>query len=226
MYRSEFVETEMESDDEFHRCRSNTGSDALDWYNGFMTLVRLRADVAARSPLDDRESEAIDRFLSALDVLERPLDQEADPVHVTGSAIVVGQRGVLLLKHKRLGIWLQPGGHIDPGETPWDAALREAREETGLDVSFAGPLDGDGVPELIHVDVHAGGRGHTHLDTRYLLDGGSADPAPPAGESQDVAWFEWDEAIEMADDGVKTILKLLKPEKPSQNTTAPRGLER
>lgn len=177
-----------------------------------MTLVRLRADVAARTPLDDRERSAIDQFLAALDVLEHPLDQEADPVHVTGSAIVVGPRGVLLLKHKRLGIWLQPGGHIDPGETPWDAALREAREETGLDVSFAGPLDDDAVPELIHVDVHAGGRGHTHLDTRYLLDGGSADPAPPEDESQDVAWFEWDEAIEMADEGVKTILQNLKPE--------------
>lgn len=177
-----------------------------------MTLVRLRADVAARTPLDDRERSAIDQFLAALDVLEYPLDQDADPVHVTGSAIVIGPRGVLLLKHKRLGIWLQPGGHIDPGETPWDAALREAREETGLDVSFAGPLDDDGVPELIHVDVHAGGRGHTHLDTRYLLDGGSADPTPPEDESQDVAWFEWDEAIEMADDGVKTVLENLKPE--------------
>ena len=177
-----------------------------------MTLVRLRADVAARTPLDDRERSAIDQFLAALDVLEHPLDQDADPVHVTGSAIVVGPRGVLLLKHKRLGIWLQPGGHIDPGETPWDAALREAREETGLDVSFAGPLDDDAVPELIHVDVHAGGRGQTHLDTRYLHDGGSADPAPPEDESQDVAWFEWDEAIEMADEGVKTILENLKPE--------------
>jgi 8-oxo-dGTP pyrophosphatase MutT (NUDIX family) len=183
----------------------------VGWYNGGMTLARLRADVAGRNPLDDRERMAIDQFLAALDTLERPLDQEADPTHVTGSAIVIGPRGVLLLKHKRLGIWLQPGGHIDPGETSWDAALREAREETGLDVSFAGPLDDQGVPELIHVDVHAGGRGHTHLDTRYLLDGGDADPAPPEDESQEIDWFPWGEAINMADDGVKTILEHLRP---------------
>ena len=51
-----------------------------------------------------------------------------------------------------------------------------------------------GTPELAHVDVHDGGRGHTHLDLRYLFDAGDADPAPPADESQDVGWFGWDEA--------------------------------
>ncbi len=87
---------------------------------------------------------------------------------MTGSAIVVGPRGVVLLRHKRLGLWLQPGGHVDPGETPWQGALREAFEETGLDVRFAGSGDAH-VPLLVHVDVHDGGRGHTHLDLRYLV---------------------------------------------------------
>ena len=104
-----------------------------------------------------------------------------------------------MLKHKRLGLWLQPGGHVDDGETPWDAALREAREETGLEVSFLS-ASLDGVPELIHVDVHAGGRGHTHLDLRYLVNGGDADPCPPDGESQEIGWFAWPEAIRIASD--------------------------
>jgi len=176
-----------------------------------MSIERLRADVAARQPLDERERTSIDRFLTELDRLSDPLSQEADPIHVTGSAIVVGPRGVLLLKHRRLGIWLQPGGHVDAGEMPWEASLREAREETGLDVAFVGPIDPDGVPPLVHVDVHAGGRGHTHLDTRYLLDGGDADPDPPAHESQEIAWFDWDTAISMADAGVRTVLQHLAP---------------
>jgi 8-oxo-dGTP pyrophosphatase MutT (NUDIX family) len=168
-------------------------------------LARLRSDVVARVAVDEREQVSVRRFVEAFDQLSDPLSQESDPIHVTGSALVVGPRGVILLKHKRLGFWLQPGG-----ETPWAAALRETCEETGLDVAFLDSLDAEGVPPLVHVDVHAGGRGHTHLDVRYLIDGGAADPAPPAGESQEIDWFEWDAAVERADPGLEGILRHLQ----------------
>ena len=82
---------------------------------------------------------------------------------------------------------------------------RETVEETGIDVQFV-DTDPDRPPELVHVDVHAGGRGHTHLDLRYLFDGGDADPSPPPDESQQVRWFAWDEALEVADAGLAGIL--------------------
>ncbi len=169
----------------------------------------VRQSVEQRESIDVAERDSIAWFLVEFDRLDDPFDQALDPVHVTGSAIVVGPRGVVLLRHKRLGFWLQPGGHIDPGETPWEAALREAHEETGLDVSFAdvGPA---GVPRLVHVDVHDGGRGHTHLDLRYVLVGGDADPDPPEGESQEIGWFDWPAAIERAgDDRLKALLRTL-----------------
>ncbi len=176
------------------------------------TMRRLvRRSVADRIPIDDAERASIVAFLAHYDALADPMDQELDAIHVTGSAIVTGQRGVVLLRHKRLGLWLQPGGHIDPGETPWGAALREAEEETGLAARFAA-LGDNGVPPLVHVDVHPGGRGHTHLDLRYLVDGGEADPDPPAGESQEIAWFAWPAAIERAsDDRLTTLLRHLSP---------------
>lgn len=164
-----------------------------------------------RVPIDDVETATIGEFLTQYDVLVEPFSETADPVHVTGSAIVLGPRGVVLLKHRRLGIWLQPGGHIEPGETPWDGARREAAEETGLAVEFA-DLDEAGVPRLVHVDVHPGGRGHTHLDLRYLFDGGDADPDPPDGESQEIGWFEWPAAIERAsDERLAALLTHLAP---------------
>ena len=189
------------------------------------------AEVVARVPIDGDERRSIERFAAEVDRLITagvdPFDIDADAVHITGSAIVVGTRGVVLLRHRRLEMWIQPGGHVDPGETPWDAALREAAEETGLPVSFVtgtglpvsfvtgtGEMVGAGevVPRLVHVDVHAGGRGHTHLDLRYLLAAPDLDPAPPEGESPDVAWFGWPDAIDRADDPrLTSLLQHLRP---------------
>lgn len=175
-------------------------------------VTQVIADVAARQPVDERERVSIEQFLALAPQLARPFDIDADPVHVTGSALIVGRRGIVLLRHKRLGIWVQPGGHIDPGETPWEAALREGAEETGMPLRLLEAnerVDRDARPELAHVDVHPGGRGHTHLDLRYLLDAGDADPAPPAGESQEIGWFSWDEAPARAEAGMAGVLAML-----------------
>lgn len=59
--------------------------------------------------------------------------------HFTATAFIVDARKrTLLLWHKRLCRWMPPGGHIDPDETPEDAAVRECKEETGLDVEILG----------------------------------------------------------------------------------------
>ena len=176
-----------------------------------MTLppTELAAAVAARTPVDEREARSIERFAVELARLDAPYDEHADPVHVTGSAIVTGPRGVVLHLHKRMGLWLQPGGHVDPGESPADAALREAVEETGLDLDLADP---DDPSAIAHVDAHDGPKGHVHLDVRYLVVARTdADPTPPPHESQDCRWFGWDEAIAIADPGLSGALKALKP---------------
>jgi 8-oxo-dGTP pyrophosphatase MutT (NUDIX family) len=158
-------------------------------------------------PVDQREQNSVATFVKFLDALPLPFEENADPVHVTGSAIVLGPRGILMHLHKRLDRWLQPGGHIDPGETPWDGAQRETLEETGLTVEHP-----DGAPRLIHVDVHAGPRGHTHLDLRYLFYADDVDPSPPAGESQQVRWFTLAEALELVDESLSGLFGLLQQE--------------
>jgi len=91
--------------------------------------------------------------------------------HATASAWVTdaGRQQVLLLHHAKIGRWLQPGGHIDENDlSPAEAALREAREESGL----AGLALVDG--RLFDVDVHSiPARGqeaaHLHYDMRYRV---------------------------------------------------------
>jgi 8-oxo-dGTP pyrophosphatase MutT (NUDIX family) len=176
-------------------------------------LSVVRAAVAGRRPVDGREARSRHRMLVALGRLERPFDKDADPTHVTGSAVVLGPRGVLLHRHKRLGIWLQPGGHLEPGETPWDAARREAHEETGLFLRFSQPCGQTTGPPLLHLDVHDGGRGHTHLDLRYLFDVTGDDcPDPQPGESQEVRWFSWEEAFSVVDPGLSGLLRICRPQ--------------
>jgi ADP-ribose pyrophosphatase YjhB (NUDIX family) len=163
----------------------------------------LRAQLRAHEPIDAAERRSLRRTLRMLDWLPEPLDEHADPVHVTGSAIVRDDDDrVLLHRHKRLGIWLQPGGHLEPGEMPWDGAVRETHEETGVVGTHA-----DEVPTLVHVDVHEGPRGHVHLDLRYLLHADGATVfAPAAGESLDIAWCTGPEALERSDDSLRSAL--------------------
>jgi 8-oxo-dGTP pyrophosphatase MutT (NUDIX family) len=170
-------------------------------------VAALRREVAELTGVDARERRSRAAFLAALDRLEHPLDQYADATHVTASAIVVSSAGVLLHRHKRLGLWVQPGGHIDPGETIAQAACREVAEETGLPATHT-----TDPPRIVHVDVHPGGRGHIHLDVRYLLSAPPDPPRPPAGESQQVAWYPLSAAIALADAGLRGFLRHLDGE--------------
>jgi 8-oxo-dGTP pyrophosphatase MutT (NUDIX family) len=76
----------------------------------------------------------------------------------------------LFIKHKKIGKWLAPGGHIEPNENPDCAALRETKEETGLDVTLVGerlPKETDMVrPFGIQLNVIT--PEHEHMDLIYL----------------------------------------------------------
>jgi len=171
-------------------------------------LVRAtRRLLATHVAVDEREAGSLARTSTELDRLPAPFDEHADLTHVTGSAIVVGPRGVLLLVHRRLGFWMQPGGHVEPGESPWAAAVRETREETGVAVHHppTGPL-------LVHADVHEAARSHIHLDLRFLVLAPDDDePRPPPEESQQVQWFSWDDVFTVGDASLHGALVAARP---------------
>lgn len=153
---------------------------------------------AHRDPVDAREAatwEEVATFLT-----DPPQDQSQ--VHITAAGIVFSEAGIVLLQHKTLGIWVQPGGHIEAEESPERAALRESREETGLAIRHP-----SGGARLVHIDAHAGGKGHRHYDFRYVLQGLAQAPRPRLGESQQVQWCGLQQAIALADDGLLGLLQ-------------------
>ena len=60
----------------------------------------------------------------------------ANKLDLTVAGYIIDEDRVLLIEHKKLGLWLPVGGHIDPNETPDQAMVREAKEEVGLDIKL------------------------------------------------------------------------------------------
>ena len=165
---------------------------------GVEFVKKFCEDLKTHKPIDDRERDSIKVFCELAPALRAPFDEHTETTHVTASAIVVGAPGVVLHLHKRLNMWL----HIDAGESVDQAALREAREETGLQLRhFTNELNN--LPRFIHLDVHPGPRGHTHLDIRYLLVAENETFAPAEGEGKEVRWFAWDQVLDTAEDGAR-----------------------
>ena len=74
--------------------------------------------------------------------MDEPLDRSQLDRHFTASGFVLNpDRKMLLLHHRKLGVWLYPGGHIEQGETPDVAVLREIFEETGIHAQLLGERD-------------------------------------------------------------------------------------
>ncbi len=129
------------------------------------------------------------------------MEAEGTGRHFTVAVFAVWRGKVLLHLHRKLGMWLPPGGHIEQGELPDDAAVREVLEETGLRVEIVGEKWED-VPDPVQLYRPAGvqlediGPGHQHIDLIYF-----ARPAGPTGIAasfmeEKVGWYGpevWDE---------------------------------
>lgn len=144
-------------------------------------------------------------------------DRRTMPGHVTTSAFVVSpdRAQVLLIHHRTIGRWLQPGGHYEPAETFSASAAREAVEETAVQGLRLHPCHAGGDLPLV-IDSHEvpgkaarGETDHYHHDLQYLF---VADPALPltaqADEVYGAAWFPVTALGEVSPRGLARILKL------------------
>lgn len=128
--------------------------------------------------------------------------------HLTGSALVVDDTGTrtLLMLHRKLGRWFQPGGHADGDTNLAAVALREASEETGIEGLRV-------VIPAIDVDVHRveppNEDAHLHLDVRFLVIAPAHAAEVPNDESIALAWVTPDdigELVPQVDDGTLRLV--------------------
>jgi 8-oxo-dGTP diphosphatase len=118
--------------------------------------------------------------------------------HYTASAVVLDDADrMLLVHHNKIGQWLYPGGHIDPDEDPAQAALREVREETGIQAviigepAFSHPaVRSHAAPwAIIEMDVTDSKVGaHRHIDLVYVCRASGGNLAAQLEEVSDLQW--------------------------------------
>lgn len=177
-------------------------------------LLDLLTDYATHHPAD---AEAVDRVRTLVEAHPDCFDRTCRPGHITGSAWVVSSDGRqhLLLHHRKLDKWLQPGGHADGDPDVARVALREAAEESGLD----GLEVVTGSPLVLDVDVHeiparynASGDliedAHEHHDIRFLVRAAGACELRQNEESNALRWCTTDEIRQLTNE--ISVLRLME----------------
>jgi 8-oxo-dGTP pyrophosphatase MutT (NUDIX family) len=121
--------------------------------------------------------------------------------HFTVAVFVAWEGKVLLHYHRKLGMWLPPGGHIERDELPDDAAVREVLEETGLRVELVGEKRED-VSDPVQLHRPAGvqleniGPGHQHIDLIYFAKPNGSTSIHQNYSEDKVGWYgpeDWNE---------------------------------
>jgi len=160
-------------------------------------LLGLLEAYAQRQPA---ERAMVDRIRALVEARADCFLRSCLPGHLTASAWILShdRRRFLPAHHRKLDRWLQLGGHADGDPEPLCVALREAREESGLEAFSVLAPNGaapDGQPLPLDGDVHRsparpGEPAHDHHDLRYLLLAGPEPELRVSEESKALAWFE------------------------------------
>ncbi len=150
-------------------------------------LIEILKDYRSTYP---EEQASVPRFLFLLSNFHNCFTRSLFTGHMTASAWIVSDDGdeALLVHHKKLNKWLQPGGHADGMENLRKVAMKEAEEETGLhSLRF---VDNDIFDIDIHpIPAHKQTPAHFHYDVRFLLKADANETPVVSDESHEISWI-------------------------------------
>ena len=189
-----------------------------------MDRAALSAALAAYVPEGDAESASLKWMRAFVAGPADPFDRATPEGHFTGSAVVARPDAseFLLVLHRKLSRWLQPGGHTEDADASvCDTALREAREETGI-----ARLEAPFGRAILDVDVHAiPARGkdpaHSHFDVRYLfVTRDDARPEASEDPTRPLRWASLEDALSLGVDAslaraLRKARRLIAPSPPA-----------
>jgi len=103
---------------------------------------------------------------------------------------LVKDKKVLLVKHKKLGVWLPAGGHIEKDETPEESAVREVKEETGFNIELkTEKFHRIQILKMSHVEIHPINKEHEHINFTYFTKPIGGKLTLNKKEHDDLKWF-------------------------------------
>lgn len=146
----------------------------------------------------------------------------------TATLYIIKEEKTLLIHHKKFDKWVPPGGHLNPNELPMEAALREAKEETGLDIALLGQenvwigerptgksLERPYMCALYNIPPHRNEPAHQHIDFIFVGTPVGGDETKNLNEIHDMKWFTVKEIEELLphqtyEEILPTVRKILR----------------
>ncbi len=160
-------------------------------------------------PFDEAERESLDRMIAFVKQNADCFERSLQAGHITGAAWLLSRDAsrVLLTHHRKLDLWLQLGGHADGDPDVLAVALREAREESGIDGIV--PLSTDTFDVDVHaIPAHGNVPEHFHYDVRFLVQVTESETYRVSDESHDLAWLRPHELPDMKLD--ESVLRMCR----------------
>ena len=171
-------------------------------------LLKLLERYSVSPLLTTEEQPMLERIVEFVSNTPDCFKREHLAGHITASALIVNgsNDAVILMHHKKLDMWVQPGGHADGDSNVLGVAFKEALEETGIEELY--PLS----QEIFDVDVHWIPEGkapaHWHYDIRFILQASADAVIVSNDESLEVIWASVSEVMEKTKQ--KSVLRLIE----------------